>query len=117
MTKTNKSRESNNIEKNEFRTVIKSFYVKGDTPKEIKVELDEVYGTSASSFKTVYNWANEIIFGCTSTRDEPRLGRPVTVAMPEIIEDIHYMILKDRRVTVREIVEAIDISHGTVTTI
>ena len=36
------------MEKNEFRTVIKHFNTKGNTPKEIKVELDDVYGTPVS---------------------------------------------------------------------
>ena len=60
------------MEKNEFRAVIKNFYIKGNTPKEIKTELDEVHGISAPSFKTVYIWVNEFKRGRRSTRDEPR---------------------------------------------
>ena len=41
-------------EKSEFRAVIKHLCLKGLTPKEIKVELDEVHGTSAPVFETVY---------------------------------------------------------------
>ncbi|GBN67408.1 hypothetical protein AVEN_236337-1 [Araneus ventricosus] len=44
------------MENNELRAVIKHFYLKGLTPKEIKAELDEVHGTSAPAFATVYNW-------------------------------------------------------------
>ena len=33
------------MEKNEFRAVIEDFYIKGNTPEEIKAELDEVHGT------------------------------------------------------------------------
>ena len=40
---------------NEFRAVIKHSRIKGNTTKGIKAELDEVHGTSASSFKTMYN--------------------------------------------------------------
>ena len=36
---------------------------------------------------------------------------------PEIIKKVHDMILNHRRVKVREIVEAVGISHGTVITI
>ena len=43
------------MEKNEFRAVIKNFYIKGITLKEIKAKLDEVHGISALLFKTVYN--------------------------------------------------------------
>ena len=52
------------MEKNEFRAVIKHFYIKGNTPKEIKAKLDEIHGISAPSFKTVYNWVNEFKRGC-----------------------------------------------------
>jgi len=43
-----------------------------------------------------------------STYNAPRSGRPIEAATPEII------VLTDRRVKMRELVEAIDISHGTV---
>ena len=41
------------MEKNEFRAVIKHSFIKGNIPKEIKGELDEVHSTSALSFKTM----------------------------------------------------------------
>ena len=62
--------------------MIKHLYLKGLTPKEIKAELDEVHGTSA----TVYNWVNEIKHGRPSTKDEHRFGRP------EMIDKIHDMV-------------------------
>ena len=43
------------MEKSEFGAVIKHLYLKGLTPKEIKAELDEVHGTFAPVFATVYN--------------------------------------------------------------
>ena len=58
--------------KSEFRTVIKHLYLKGLTSKEIKAELDEVHGTSALVFATVYNWVNEFKRDRTSTKDEHR---------------------------------------------
>ncbi|XP_011148888.2 putative uncharacterized protein FLJ37770 [Harpegnathos saltator] len=102
------------MEKSEFRMVIKYLYLKGLTPKEIKAELDEVHGTSAPVFATVYNWVNEFKRGRTSTKDEHRSGRPVEVTTPEMIDKIHDMVLNDRRIKVREIVEATGISQGTV---
>ena len=74
------------MEKNEFCAVINHFYIKGNTPKEMKTELDEVHGTSAPLFKIVCNWMNEFKRSRTSTRDESRSGRPVEAATPEIIE-------------------------------
>ena len=83
------------MEKNEFNIVIKPFYIKGNTPKEIKAELDKVHGASALSSKTVYNWVNEFKRGLTSIRDEPRSECPVKAATPEIIEKVYDMILND----------------------
>lgn len=102
------------MDKTEFRAVIKHFHLKGLKPKEIKAELDEVHGTSAPSFATVCNWTNEFKRGRTSTQDEHRPGRPVEVTTPEMIDRIHDMIINDRRIKFREIVEATGISQGTV---
>ena len=49
--------------------MIKHLFLKGLTPKEIKAELDEVYGTSAPVFATDYNWVNEFKRGRKSTKD------------------------------------------------
>jgi len=38
------------MEKNEFRAVIKHFFLKKKTAMEIKAELDEVHGDSAPSY-------------------------------------------------------------------
>ncbi|GBM00036.1 hypothetical protein AVEN_214110-1 [Araneus ventricosus] len=102
------------MEKTEFRAVINHFYLKGLTSKEIKAELEEVHGTSAPAFATVYNWVNEFKRGRTSTNAENRSGRPVEVTSYEMIGKIHDMVLSDRRIKVREIVEATGISQGTV---
>ena len=105
------------MEKSEFRAVIKHFHLKGLKPKEIKAELDAVHGTSAPVLATIYNWVNEFKRGRTSTEDEQRSGRPVEVSTPEMIDKIHDMVLNDRRVKLREIVEATGVSKGTVISI
>lgn len=105
------------MEKSEFRAVIKHFYLKGFTPKEIKAELDAVHGVSAPAFATVYNWVNEFKRGRKSTKDEHRSGRPIEVSTPETIDKIHDMVLNDRRIKLREIVEVTGVSKGTVISI
>ncbi|XP_011705450.1 PREDICTED: putative uncharacterized protein FLJ37770 [Wasmannia auropunctata] len=104
------------MEKNEFRAVIKHLHMKGLMPKEIKTELDNIHSTSASALATVYNWVNEFKRGRTSICDASRSGRPIEAATPEI-DKIHDIVLTDRRVKVRELVEATSISHGTVISI
>jgi len=39
-----------------------------------------------------------------------RLGRPVEVIMPEMIEKIHRIVMEDRRMKVRDIAEIVGIS-------
>ncbi|KAG5328298.1 SETMR methyltransferase, partial [Acromyrmex charruanus] len=51
------------------------------------------------------------------TCDVPRSGRPIEAATPEVIDKVHDIVLTDRRVKVRELVEATGISHGTVISI
>ena len=72
---------------------------------------------STSVFATVHNWVNEFKCGRTSTYDALRSRRPIEVATPEIIDKVHDIVLTDRRVKVREIVETTGISHGTVISI
>ena len=60
-----------------------------------------------------FNWVNEFERGRTSIKDEHRLGSPVEVTTSETIDKIH-MVLTDRRIKVREIIEATGISQSTV---
>ena len=72
---------------------------------------------SAPAFAIVYNWVNEFKRGRTSICDAPCSGRPTEAATPEIIDKVHDIVLTDRRVKMRELVETTGISHGTVISI
>lgn len=94
----------------EKRAVIKYFYIKGLTPSEIKKEMDDTLKDSSPSYTTVKRWVSEFKKGRTSTKDEPRPGRPVEVTTPEMTEKIHKIVLEDRRLKLSEIAEAVNIS-------
>jgi len=49
--------------------------------------------------------------GDSSTCDAPRLGRPKTVTTPEIIDQIHELILEDNRISAKSIAEQLGISR------
>lgn len=64
-------------------------YLKNFTPKKIKTELDEVYGTSTLVFAIVDNWVNEFKRGRKFTKDKQRSGRFCEVTTPEMIDKIY----------------------------
>jgi len=49
--------------------------------------------------------------GDFSTCDAPRPGRPKTVTTPAIIEQIHGLLLEDRRISAKSIAEQLGISR------
>lgn len=100
------------MEKIEIRAVIKYFVKKGFSAKEIEDEFRGVLGEASPSKATICRWTAEFQRGRESIGDDPRSGRPKSVTSPEIIKQISYMVLDDRRLKVREIAEAIGISTG-----
>ena len=60
---------------------------------------------------TVKNWMAQFKRSGFSTCDAPRSGRPKTVTTPEIIEQIHELILEDRRILAKPIAEQLGISR------
>jgi len=79
----------------ETRAVIKYFPLQGKAPKEIQAILTETLGEHAPWYATVKNWVVQFKRGDFSTCDAPRPGRPKTVTTPEIIDQIHELILED----------------------
>jgi len=49
--------------------------------------------------------------GDFSTCDAPRPGRPKTVTIPEIIDQIHKLFLEDSRISAKSVTEQLDISR------
>jgi transposase len=99
------------MDKIEYRAVIKFFVKDGLTPNEIHSKFIKVYGDSCPSFSTNKKWAAEFKHDRTSLEDDPREGRPKSATTPEIIEQVHDMVLDDRWMKVREITQTIGISN------
>jgi len=85
--------------------------VQAKAPKEIRAILTETLGEHAASCATVKNCVARFKRGDFSTRDAPRPGRPKTVPNPEIIDQIHELILEDRRISAKSIAEQLDKSR------
>jgi hypothetical protein len=98
------------MDKIEYCVVIK-FFVKEDlTPNEIHLKFIKVYGELSPSFSTIEKWAAEFKRGCNNLEGDPRKGRSKSATTPEIIEQVHDMLLDDWRMKVCEIAEIIGIS-------
>ena len=101
----------------EYRAVIRYLYLKGKTGKEIHSELAHVYGSSAPSYAQVKFWVGEFKCGRMSLEDEARSGRPLDATDEEMCKKVRDLVYSDRRMQVEEIVQALGISHGSVSTI
>ena len=86
-------------------------FLQGKAPKEIHAILTEILGEHALSYTTIKNWVAQFKRGDFSTCDAPRPGRPKTVTTPEIIDQIHELILEDRRLWAKSIAEQRGISR------
>jgi len=87
------------------------FPLQGKAPKEIHAVLKETLGEHAPSYTTVKNWVAQFKRSDFSTCDAPRPGRPKTVTTTEIIDQIHELILEDRRISAKSIAEQQGISR------
>jgi transposase len=77
------------------------FPLQGKAQREIYAILIETLGEHARSYAMVRNWVAQFKPGVFSTRVAPRPGRPKTVTTPKIIDQIHELILKDRRISAK----------------
>ena len=103
--------------KAEYRAVIRYLYLKSKTGKEIHGELADVYGSSAPSYAQVKFWVGEFKRGRLSLEDEAMSGRPLDATDEEMCKKVRDLVYSDRRIQVEEIVQALGISHGSVSTI
>jgi len=83
--------------------------LQGKASKEIHAILTETLGEHAPPYGTVKNWVTQFKRGDFSTCVAPRPGRPKTVTTPEIIDQIHQLILEDRRIAAKSIAEQLGI--------
>jgi len=103
------ARDFNNME---TRAVIKvPSPLQGKATKKIHAILTETLGEYAPSYATVKNWVAQFKRGDFSTCDVPRPGRPKTVTTQETIDQIHELILEDRWISAKSIVEQLGISR------
>ena len=102
------ARDFNNME---TRAVINFFFCKARRRRKFHAILTEALWGHTPSYATVKNWVTQFKRGDFSTCDAPRPGRPKTVTTPEIIDQIHELILQDRQISAKSIAEQLGISR------
>jgi len=79
------------MDKTELRSVIKYFFLKQLSSKEIRDEMTAVLGQHNVSYSTVKKWVAHFKCGNSSTDDEPRSGRPSTYMSDDNITKMRYV--------------------------
>ncbi|UYV84019.1 hypothetical protein LAZ67_X000890 [Cordylochernes scorpioides] len=74
--------------------------------------LTVAYGEATLDRSNVYRWYKMFSEGREDVNDEERAGRPSTSTTDEKINQVEKMILANRRITVREVAEDLNISIG-----
>ena len=69
------------------------FFLQGKTPKKI---LTGTLGEYAPTYATIKNWVAQFERGDLSNCVAPHFGRHKIVTIPEIIDQIHELILEDQ---------------------
>ncbi|CAK9803082.1 Protein GVQW3 [Anthophora quadrimaculata] len=105
------------MDKKKFRVLIKHCFLMGKNTVEAKQWLDKCYGDSVPGKSTIIDWYAEFKRGRTNTDDAERSGRPKSAVVPENIKKVHKIVLKDRKMKLREIADTLKISEGSVFTI
>ena len=74
--------------------------------------LTVAYGEATFDRSNVYRWYKIFSEGREDVNDEERAGRPNTSTTDENIVEVKKIVLVNRRITVREVAEDLNISIG-----
>ena len=105
------------MDKKEFRVLIKHCFLMEKNTVEAKQLLDKRYGDSAPGKSTIIDWYTEFKLGSTNTDDAECSGHPKSSVIPENIAKVHKIVLRDRKLKLRQIADTLKISEGSVFTI
>ena len=86
----------------------------GKNTVEAKQWLHKRYGDSAPGKSTIIDCYAEFNRGRTNTDDAERSGRPKSATVPENITKVHKIVLRNRKLKLREIADTLKISEGSV---
>ena len=74
--------------------------------------LKLAYVDDAMSRTRCFEWHARFKSGRTSFEDDERIGRPVTSISPQLVQEVERMVQPNRRVTINEIADSVDVPFG-----
>ena len=101
----------------ELRAVMKFLFLQKKTPQEIHDCMMQTLADKCPSYSTVKKWCANFRRGDFDTDDATRSGRPSTVTTPAIVDEVHDLILSDRRISAKKVAETLGISRERVSVI
>jgi hypothetical protein len=96
----------------EQRYCIKFCQKLGDSKVETIWKIPQAFGNDAMGATQIKEWFNRFKDGHTLADSDQRSRRPSTSRNANVIENVHFMILEDRRLTIRKIADEVRISTG-----
>jgi transposase len=91
--------------------MIRFLWSEGVSGAEIHRRLSSQYGNSVLPQRSVYEWIEKFKNGRTSFTHDGA-GRPSTTTTDDNFEGVRDMVLLDRRPTIDEVANRLQISHG-----
>lgn len=96
------------------RTCIKFCVKNGFNGARTLEMLEKCFGNDSLKKTVVYQWHERFKSGRESIEDDERSGRPSTSKTDENIDEVKEMLVNNRKLTIREIAEDLNIAYGSV---
>ena len=100
-------------QRKEQRVCIKFCANLGKSATETLEMIQQGFGDQSLSRTQVFQWHARFKTGRTSVDDDEHTGRPTSCTTPETVARIQELIRQDRRRTIRDIAEEVEVGYGT----
>ena len=100
-------------QRKEQRVCIKFCANLGKSATETLKMIQQGFGDQSLSHAKVFQWHARFKTGRTSVDDDECTGRPTRCTTPETAARIQELVRQDRRLTIRDIAEEVEVGYGT----